>query len=161
MKIFFIFLIHILLIGCNQQAETNIERTSYVQDFEITNTGITTDQQGTELSVNNKQDNARKAVNLLLQQEEVKRVRVVEGKEVIIAAIELKHWYTFQSKKLTKEFKKKLEEELPSKKIEATTDHKIYLELEKLEKKIINNDISKKEIDKKLKKIQKLMKEQT
>ncbi|WP_017754567.1 YhcN/YlaJ family sporulation lipoprotein [Calidifontibacillus oryziterrae] len=162
-KTIFILML-ILLIGCNQnQGQTNLYRTNTNQTYDLQNTKVieeSTDATGQKDKGSN-QENVRKAENLLLSQKEVKRVRIVEGKKLLIAAIELNHWNTFQSKKLTKEFKKKLEKEIPSKKVEATTDHKIYLEIEKLLIKIENNEISNKELEKKLKKLQKLMKEQT
>lgn len=107
------------------------------------------------------QEEAETAKNLLLKKDEVKLVRAVQSSELLIAAVELEHWNTFQSKKLTKEMKKTLEKELKIKNIEVTTDHKIFIELEKLEEKLIKNDLSKKKLDKEMQKINKLMKEQT
>lgn len=107
------------------------------------------------------QNEANKAKNILLKKDQVKLVRSVQSKDLLMAAVELEHWNTFKSKTLTKEMKQALEKEIKMKSIEVTTDHKIFIELEKLEEKIINHDISKKKLDKELQQIYKLMKEQT
>ncbi len=107
------------------------------------------------------QDEANKAKNILLKKDQVKLVRSVQSKNLLIAAVELEHWNTFKSRSLTKEMKKTLEKEIKLKNVEVTTDHKIFIELEKLEEKIIKQDISKKKLDKELQQINKLMKEQT
>ncbi|WP_102347397.1 YhcN/YlaJ family sporulation lipoprotein [Bacillus sp. Marseille-P3661] len=98
---------------------------------------------------------------VLNSKKEIKDIRSVTHKDDVVVALELVHWYTFQSKKLADRFKKDLEKEWPDKKFEVTTDHKIFIELEKLQNEINNDDLSKKEIGKKLDKINKLSKEQT
>lgn len=155
MKNYYIALILLFLIGCNGQGDNTTSSNNLGTSYQLTKTS------GQQNNENLNQDNAFKAKNILLQQQEVKLVRAIEGKESLIVAIELMHRNTFQSKTLTKELKNKLEKEIPSKKIEATTDHKIFIELEKLENKLNNNELTKKQLEKKLNKIQKLMKEQT
>lgn len=145
-SIAFIFL---FLLGCNQQDDVNSKLT------------IQPTKTSTTQSIDINQENAITARAILLEKDEVKKVRVIEGKNLIIAAVELKHWNTFRAKKLKEQMKKKLEKEIKSKKIEVTTDHKIFIELEDLERKIANNSLSKKKLEKDLKKINKLMKEQT
>lgn len=144
--------IYLLLSGCNLQGP---DTTNTNINYEPTT--ISTSQPGSRIN----QDHAAAAKTILLNKDEVKWVRAVESKDLLIVAVELEHWNTFQSKKLKKEMKKMLKKDLKIKNIEVTTDHKIFIELEKLEKKLSNNDISKKKLDKKLKKISKLMKEQT
>ena len=143
--------IYLLLSGCNLQGPDTNTNINYEP------TTISTSQPGSKIN----QDHAAAAKTILLNKDEVKWVRAVESKDLLIVAVELEHWNTFQSKKLIKEMKKTLKKDLKIKNIEVTTDHKIFIELEKLEKKLSNNDISKKKLDKELKKISKLMKEQT
>lgn len=158
MKKYSIVLILLLLIGCNGQNNNGTSNANFEPNYQLTKSSVS-GEDVTKENVN--QDNVFKAKNIVLEQPEVKMIRAVEGKKLLIIALELTHWNTFQSKKVTKEMKKKLEKEIPSKKIEVTTDHKIFIELEKLENKLNNNELTKKQLDKKLEKIQKLMKEQT
>ncbi|NSL53066.1 YhcN/YlaJ family sporulation lipoprotein [Calidifontibacillus erzurumensis] len=145
-----LIIIFSVLSGCNEQnskMQSNVNGpapmgTAYIQS-------------------NINQQHADQAKEILLQKKEVKWVRAVESKNLLMVAVELKHWYTFQSKKLTKQMKKELEKQLDMKTIEVTTDHKIFIELEKLEEKIQNGDISKEKLNRELKDIRKLMKEQT
>lgn len=151
--IFSLFFIYSLLTGCNQfQLEGPANESIYPQPMNMSTSEV-------QRKIN--QDDAERATHTLLKKHQVKWVRAVESKDLLMVAVELKHWNTFESKKLTKEMNKELEKEFKSKKVEVTTDHKIFIELEKLEEKINNDDISKKKLDKELKKIQKLMKEQT
>lgn len=140
------------MAGCNYQLEGPSNESIYPQPVNMSTSPF-------QRTIN--QRSADEAKYILLNKDEVKWVRAVQSKDLLIVAVELEHWNTFQSKKLTKEMKKTLEKDLKSKKIELTTDHKIFIELEKLENKIMNNDISEKKLDKDLKRIQKLMKEQT
>lgn len=163
MKKYSIVLILLLLIGCNGQnnngtTNATTSRGNLNPNYELTKSSVS---QEDVIRKDNKHGIAYKASDIVLQQQEVKMVRSVEGKKLLIVAIELKHWNTFRSKQITKETKKKLEKEFPSKRIEVTTDHKIFIELEKLEKKLNNNELTKKQLDKRLEKIKKLMKEQT
>ena len=148
--LFIISFLYFLLSGCGQAEPETINndiRPAKMSTFE------------SQQTIN--QDQANKAKKILLKKDQVKLVRSVQSKDLLIAAVELEHWNTFKSKTLTKEMKKTLEKEIKIKNIEVTTDHKIFIELEKLEEKIMNEDISEKKLDKELKQINKLMKEQT
>lgn len=148
--LFIISFLYFLLSGCTQAEPETI------------NNGIRPVKMSTSESQQTiNQEEANKAKDILLKKDQVKLVRSVQSKDLLIAAVELEHWNTFKSKTLTKEMKKTLEKELKIKNVEVTTDHKIFIELEKLEEKMINHDISKKKLDKELQKINKLMKEQT
>lgn len=148
--LFIISFLYFLLSGCGQVEPDTI------------NNGIRPVKMSTSESQQTiDQDEANKAKNILLKKDQVKLVRSVQSKDLLIAAVELEHWNTFKSKTLTKEMKKTLEKEINIKNVEVTADHKIFIELEKLEEKIINHDISKKKLDKELQQINQLMKEQT
>ncbi|HHW39126.1 MAG TPA: hypothetical protein GXX18_18140 [Bacillales bacterium] len=148
--LFIISFLYFLLTGCSQTEPETI--TKGIRPVKMSTTGS---QQTID------QDDANKAKNILLRKDQVKLVRSVQSKDLLIAAVELDHWNTFKFKSLTNEMKKTLEKEIKIKNVEVTTDHKIFIELEKLEQKVINDNISEKKLDKELKQISKLMKEQT
>lgn len=109
------------------------------------------------------QSHSNQAKITLSKKGNVDNVVAVNTDKDMIIAVEVPHNERFQLKKikedLTKEMKEKFKEQDIN--VELSTDLKIILELENLEKKLKNNSISKKELSKQLKHISKLLKEQT
>lgn len=91
---------------------------------------------------------------------QVKYARAVELNRDLFVVIEPKHQYTFQSETLTKKLKSELEKEWPDKEVRVTTDHKFFLELDKLEKRIQNETITKNTLNIELDKLKKLLEQQ-
>ncbi|WP_337020311.1 hypothetical protein [Oceanobacillus massiliensis] len=107
------------------------------------------------------QQPANHAKELLSKHEEITAINAVNTKDNILIAVEVEHHERFTLAQLRKKFQKEMEDEFKDMKVEFSTDRKIVLELEKLEKDIRNDKLSNKELEKKVKKIVKLAKEQT
>ncbi|GEM_PF-926453 len=107
------------------------------------------------------QDIANKVKAYIERNEAINEVYAVNSDSQILIAIVPKHQERFQLKDFRKELKEELKDEIHPMKVDISTDKKIALELEKLEKKIKNNALSKKELQKELERILKLSKEQT
>ncbi|WP_249869952.1 hypothetical protein [Oceanobacillus saliphilus] len=104
---------------------------------------------------------SNQAKEMLRKHEEITAVRAVNTEDSIVIAIEVEHHERFTLAETRKKYKKEMEDKFKDKKVEFSTDKKIVLELEKLEQDITNNTITKKELEKKVKQIIKLTKEQT
>lgn len=139
-----------LLTACMSQDPT-YEPTKN-QDLELTklSTKGVTDQQP-----------ADEAKQYLSQYEEVSGLRAVNHEEQLLVAIDIDHDDRFALDSLESKLRKKLHENFPNMEIHLSTDQKLLFELEKLEQEIANESIAKKEIGKRMKKLKKLMKEQT
>ncbi|OEH91660.1 YhcN/YlaJ family sporulation lipoprotein [Bacillus solimangrovi] len=125
-----------------------------------------TEKHNAPLQVNveqNKWTNEMKTIqavrDIVLPMKQVLKMKTVAYEKDIIVVLELKHLYTFRSERIIKQAKEKIKKEFPKKKVKVTTDHKIYIELEKLQKKMEDNQISEKELKKELKNVKKLLKQ--
>ncbi|WBX79732.1 hypothetical protein PD280_19070 [Virgibacillus salarius] len=79
----------------------------------------------------------------------------------MLIAIEIQHGKRFQLGKIREQLTKQMKKEFKNLKVELSTDKKIVMELEKLEKSIQSKSYSKKKLEKKLKKLIEFSKEQT
>lgn len=106
---------------------------------------------------------ANEAKQLLSQKVNVQKVFAVNSNELLIIAIEVPHHERFQLSEINKKLSKEMDKNFKGDNltVELATDKKIILELEELERQLRNNTISQKELNKKLKHISKLLKEQT
>lgn len=86
---------------------------------------------------------------------------MIETDDQVLIAYKIKHLKRFQMKKIEKDFNTRLEEVFPEKKIEISNDYKIFLEANRLIDEMKNNQLTNKEVEKKLKKIIQLKKEMT
>lgn len=86
---------------------------------------------------------------------------MIETDDQVLIAYKIKHLKRFQMKKIEKDFNTRLEEVFPEKKIEISNDYKIFLETNRLIDEMKNDQLSNKEVEKKLKKIIQLKKEMT
>nr|WP_275580743.1 YhcN/YlaJ family sporulation lipoprotein [Aquibacillus albus] len=92
--------------------------------------------------------------------DEVTRVRGINSGSDILLAIEVKQINQFNEQEIEKKIKKELEKKYPEANIEVSSDKKIFIEIDELEKKIQNNRIGKKDLEKKYNEIKKLIKDQ-
>ncbi|WP_251525919.1 YhcN/YlaJ family sporulation lipoprotein [Metabacillus litoralis] len=98
---------------------------------------------------------------LLNKQKEVSDVKVVNSDKELFIAAEIKHMDRFRIKEIEKKLKKLTEDNYPNHNVTLSTDMKIFLELDELEKKVNEKNMSKKKIEKELKRIKSLSEEQT
>jgi|SRR5690625_4249519 len=107
------------------------------------------------------QDISNQAKELVSRDKNVTNVYAVNTEKQLIVAIEIPHMKRFQLQKIEDKLKKKIKEEFPEMDINFSTDKKIILELERLEQELKTKSLTKKEMDKKIKKIISLMNEKT
>jgi hypothetical protein len=93
---------------------------------------------------------------------EITRVKAVNTDRKMLMAVEVEHNERFQLADIEKQLKNEMKEQFPHITVEFSTDKKIILELDKLEKKIQEDDnYSPKKLKKDLDKVISLSKEQT
>ncbi|MBR3120424.1 MULTISPECIES: hypothetical protein [Oceanobacillus] len=107
------------------------------------------------------QQPSNKAKDLLRKHDEIITVKAVNTDETMLIAIEIEHMKRLELAKIQKQYQKEMKKQFKDLDVELSTDKKIIIELNKLEKQIINAEIQNKELKKKLKQIVKLSKEQT
>lgn len=107
------------------------------------------------------QQPADNAKQFLSQYEEVAGLRAVNHDGQLLVAIDIDQNDRFSLKSLERTLRKKLKKNFPEMDIHLSTDQKLLFELKKLETAISDESISKKEIGKRVKKLKKLMKEET
>ncbi|WP_345798846.1 YhcN/YlaJ family sporulation lipoprotein [Bacillus sp. Cr_A10] len=94
-------------------------------------------------------------------EEEISDVKAVNSDKELLVAIKVKQFDRFQLKKIEKNLKSDLEKMHPDYKVLVSSDQKMYFELDKLEQKLLKNNLSMKKLEKDIKKIKSLMKEQS
>jgi len=144
-----IICILLLFVGCGKKP--NMESTSNI-DIQFTNVKTT------EALA---QEKANTAKRTLSQHDHINTVKAVNSEKDLVIAFEIDHLKRFNLEKIRKRIQKEMDEKFPDLNVIVSTDQKIVLELDRLEEKIHSDSISKKELNKKLKKIVKLDKEQT
>ncbi|RDW17994.1 YhcN/YlaJ family sporulation lipoprotein [Oceanobacillus chungangensis] len=136
-----------LLFGCG--TDTSKEQQAK-QDSTIDNSNSQIDQ---EPSI--------KAKKTLNEHEGITEIRSVNNTKTLVVAVKVNHDERFTLKSLEKKMTKKLKDEFPKLDVEFSTDLKIFLELDKLKKKMQTGSLTEKELNKELDKIIKLSKKQT
>lgn len=147
-QILLVFGLILFLLGCT--SDTNTSQTEEA-DF----TKISTKKSEINQSVSNK---AKKSLE---HHDEIKKINAVNIAKTLVITIEVHHNKRFRLATIRKKIKKELEKEFPDRKVELSTDKKIVIELNRLEKQIRQENISKKKLEKELKQLIKLMNEQT
>ncbi|MCT2534350.1 hypothetical protein NC661_09850 [Aquibacillus koreensis] len=149
-KLFFIMLGLIIILTACQSNENDTRITRKDNDENIT-----------KISNNSpiSQAIANTAKEMLQAKEEIIGVRGVNTDKDLLLAIKVTQMEQFNEQDLENEMKKSLEKEYPNVKIDVSSDQKIFIELDELEKKIQENNVSKDKLKKDFKKIQKLMKD--
>lgn len=104
---------------------------------------------------------SNQAKEILSKQKEITAIKAVNSKDKLVIAIEVQHNKRLKLAKIRKKLTKQMKDQFPDMEMEFSTDKKIYLELEQLEKEIQTNAITNKKLKKKLKHIIKLAREKT
>lgn len=107
------------------------------------------------------QNASNQAKEIVSKYEEVAGVRAINYDNQLIVAIDVDHLDRFNLSEIEKELRKKINDSFSDMIVTVSTDQKIIIELEKLEKQIQAKSISEKELKKKMNDIKKLSKEQT
>ncbi|WP_010096854.1 hypothetical protein [Ornithinibacillus scapharcae] len=92
------------------------------------------------------QEYSNEAKQILSTKEDINNIYAVNTDDLLVIAIEVPHHERFNLKKLNTTLSKEMDKKFKNIKVELATDKKIILELTKLEEKIKNNNISKKEL---------------
>ncbi|MDY7045349.1 hypothetical protein RVS70_14170 [Virgibacillus sp. M23] len=142
----------ITLIGCGN--DSALEPPTNQPNGDIDLTKISTNS-----SVS--QHHANRAKEILSHYQEITTVKAVNTDKHMLIAIEIQHGKRFQLGKIREQLTKQMKKEFKDLKVELSTDKKIVMELEKLEKSIQSKSYSKKKLEKKLKKLIEFSKEQT
>ncbi|MFC3039927.1 hypothetical protein ACFOGI_06645 [Virgibacillus xinjiangensis] len=104
---------------------------------------------------------SNQAKERLSKHPEVTGVKAVNTSKHMLIGMEIEHMKRFQLAKFRKERTKEMKKHFSDMHVEFSTDQKILLELERIEKKLDKGKYSKKELNKELDKLIKLSKEQT
>ncbi|MDQ0205852.1 hypothetical protein [Alkalicoccobacillus murimartini] len=104
------------------------------------------------------QAEADQAKQIVMEMEEVIDVKGVQFAHLLFLAPEVKQFDRMKLKHVRQEAFKKVKDEFPESKVHVSTDKKIYMELEKLEKQLYDGDIKAEELKKKLMKLEEDMK---
>ncbi|MFD2043918.1 hypothetical protein ACFSTA_05110 [Ornithinibacillus salinisoli] len=150
-RMLFIGVVLFLLVGCTTDTNngTNGDKNT-VELTKISNLNNDIDQQP-----------ANKAKDILSQKKNVTAVKAVNTSKKLLITIEVPHHERFQLASTRKKLKDEMKKKFPKMEVELSTDQKIILEVEKLEKKLQKGSIKKKDLEKKVKKIMDLSQEQT
>lgn len=151
-KIFILFLgVVLLLTACenNLSMEPTKNKEETIDITKISNEALINQQPS-----NNAKD-------LLSKHAEITTVKAVNTDDTMLIAIEIEHMKRFELAKIQKQYQKEMKNEFKDLDIELSTDKKIIIELDKLEKQILDGEISNKKLKKSLKQIVTLSKEQT
>lgn len=140
-----LFLAFMIVTGCQQNAE------------ETENPILT--QTSSQKPVN--QSIANEAVRRTLEREEVTKANGVNSDKLLIVAFDVEHFERFNIRKIEKKIQSKLKKDFTDVKVKVTYDEKIMQEIEQLQVKIHEGDMSEKKLKKELSRIKKLMNEKT
>ncbi|MBT6252482.1 MAG: hypothetical protein HOI84_04165 [Flavobacteriaceae bacterium] len=102
---------------------------------------------------------ANQAKEKVIKEEEISGVKAVNTDKELLLAVKVDHFDRLRLKNIEKKVKSDLEKAYPDHKIEVSTDSKMYLELEQLEKKLQKDKTKMKTLKKEFDKIKSLMKE--
>lgn len=128
-------------VNNNEKGNTNITNVSYQQSKDL--------------------NTSAQVEKLLKNEKEVKNAKAVNTDKKILIAVEINQMERFRLEDIEKRLIKMIEDEYPNHDVDLSTDKKIFLELEKLKKKITEKDMNEKKIDKELKRIKSLSEELT
>lgn len=146
MKVIISFIFIVLLFGCGQNDTSSRDQPEHNLD---------------RLSSQSSQDTADEAKKQLLKNEEIEAVQAVNTSDTLLITIEIPHHERFSLQKKREQYQKELEKTFPHFTIELSTDKKIILELADLEEKIKQGELTEKQMEKEVKKVVELSKEQT
>ena len=150
LKILHFILLLLLLAGCGGQDSSTNPSNDHADFIQLSTNEAPIEQQ---------ESNQAKA--LLGKQDGLTHVYAVNSDKKMIVAFEIEHLKRFQLKDYEKKITKQIKKEFPNMEVTISTDKKIVIEVDQLEQKMNSDSMSKKELDKELKKLIKLSKEKT
>lgn len=104
---------------------------------------------------------SKQAKNTLRKYDETTNIYAVNTDKKILIALEVHHHDRMKLAKLKKKLAAKIEKQFPAFKTEVSTDQKLVIELNKLEKKVSQRNISNKKLKKEIKHLIQLSHEKT
>lgn len=107
------------------------------------------------------QNPANSAKQMLSTHENLKQIRAVNDDSMVVIAVDVEQEDRFLLDEIEKELRSKMNEYFSDMTVALSTDQKILLELERLEKRLETEKMSNEQLKSQLKKIKKLSKEQT
>ncbi|TFJ94474.1 YhcN/YlaJ family sporulation lipoprotein [Lentibacillus salicampi] len=140
--------IAISLISCTSNNDTSQNR--HDANFDMISTSNAMDQSTA--------NQAKKRIN---RRASVTEVHAVNTDKKLIIAFEIEHKKRFQLADIEKKVQKNMQKAFSDHKAEVSTDKKLVLEIDELEEKINQNEISNKKLKKEVDRLIKLMKEKT
>ncbi|CDQ40297.1 MULTISPECIES: hypothetical protein [Virgibacillus] len=140
------------LIGCGTDSALDPPSKQRNEDIDLSE--ISTDQ-----SIS--QEPSNRAKDILSHYDQITTIKAVNSDKEILIAIEIKHMERFKLAKIREQLTKEMKEEFDNLKVELSTDKKIVMELDKLEKNLKKQVYPKKDLQKKLNKLVEFSKEQT
>lgn len=96
---------------------------------------------------------AKKAVQQVKQHKQVTEVHAINSKKQLLVAVKLKTFASFSVKQITKKISKKLQKQNLRRKVQVSSDMKIYQQVTQAENQLRNGNISQRAFEKKVKKI--------
>lgn len=151
-RVFFVIISILILSACTNNQNDNALEPTGDRDLELvklSSNGVA-DQNASNL-----------AKEILSNDEEISEVRAVNHDNDLLIAINVDHHERFALDTIESELRKKINKNFSDMKVTLSTDQKILIELEQLENDIQGNDISKKQLKDRVKKLKSLSKEQT
>ncbi|RAK15344.1 sporulation lipoprotein YhcN/YlaJ [Anoxybacillus vitaminiphilus] len=152
-KLFLVLFIFSILFGCAKEKENQQQS---LQNFNITRTST---KETADAHLN--QTAAKQAVQRISQKREVKDVVAVNTKKKLLLAYQVKHLQRFRMKQIEKEVKEELENLFPDYDVIISSDMKLFWKTEELKRKLSKDGINEKEVNKQIKKLEKLSNELT
>lgn len=107
------------------------------------------------------QSPSNKAVEKVLNREEVTRANAVNTDKLLLLAFEVEQFERFNLQSIEKKIKSDLKKEFKDLTVVVSYDPKIMLEIEKLQDKLKSDEIDEKKLRKETKRIEKLKREKT
>lgn len=136
-----------ILVGCN-----TTEQGQEAPDVNLTKV---TNQKEINLDLSNS------VKDFLSKEENISSVHAINSNNLLVVAIDIPQMKRFNLQDIKNNIKKKLQKKFEASEVYVTTDQKIILELDQLEQKINQSSLTQKKLTKELKRIIKLMNEQT
>ncbi len=97
----------------------------------------------------------------LVARKDVTKARVIKKDNQLLVAFKIPHFDRFHILDVEKKVKADLKKQYPGYQIDVSTDHKIYLEIDRLERKIHSNKVNPDKLRKAFSNLKTLMKKQT
>lgn len=152
-RCFFIVICLLIFSGCQEEPRTTPDnRGNQSLDVDLT-------KLSTQSSID--QTYANEAKDYLKNIEDITAIQAVNTNDQMMITIEIDYLKRFELETKRKELVKQLKETFPHLEVFVSTDQKIILELEQVEQALQQNQLSKTELEKKIKELMDLAKEET